>query len=147
MKWQQRVHNRRMKYGYARISTIDQNADMQLKALQCASERLYNGRAASKMASCRFAFVLLTIGFAVAANAQTEKTFPTNDEITLVLTQTQRAIQQYKPLIEPRRGSVGQQCYRCRRSRPRRCEQLRNGGESFQRQTSRVQWATGFPFL
>ena len=30
------VHNRRMKYGYARISTIDQNADMQLKALQRA---------------------------------------------------------------------------------------------------------------
>jgi DNA invertase Pin-like site-specific DNA recombinase len=28
------VHNRGMKYGYARISTIDQNADMQLKALQ-----------------------------------------------------------------------------------------------------------------
>jgi DNA invertase Pin-like site-specific DNA recombinase len=25
-----------MKYGYARISTIDQNADMQLKALQRA---------------------------------------------------------------------------------------------------------------
>jgi hypothetical protein len=96
-----------MKYGYARIWTIDQNADMQLKALQCASERLYNGRAASKMASCRFAFVLLTIGFAVAANAQTEKTFPTNDEITLVLTQTQRAIQQYKPLIDQEEAQLG----------------------------------------
>ena len=30
------VHNRRMKYGYARISTIDQNADIQLKALERA---------------------------------------------------------------------------------------------------------------
>lgn len=46
----------------------------------------------------RFASVLLTIGF--AANAQTENNFPTDDEITLVLTQTERAIQQYKPLID-----------------------------------------------
>ena len=29
-------HNRRMKYGYARVSTEDQNSDMQLKALQRA---------------------------------------------------------------------------------------------------------------
>jgi hypothetical protein len=33
------VHNRRMKYGYARISTIDQNADMRLKAFQRAGLR------------------------------------------------------------------------------------------------------------
>ena len=38
--------------------------------------------------------------FAAVANAQTEKTFPTDDEINLVLTQTERAIQQYKPLID-----------------------------------------------
>jgi predicted site-specific integrase-resolvase len=38
------VHNRRMKYGYARISTIDQNADMQLKALQragCKPDKIF----------------------------------------------------------------------------------------------------------
>ena len=45
--------------------------------------------------------VVLTAGFAaVVANAQTEKTFPTDAEINLVLTQTDRAIQQYKPLID-----------------------------------------------
>lgn len=43
-------------------------------------------------------FVILTFSSAVAG--QTEKTFPTNDEILLVLTQTDRAIQQYSLLID-----------------------------------------------
>lgn len=59
------------------------------------------------MVLSRFASVLLTIGFAVAANAQTEKTFPNNDEINLVLTQTERAIQQYKPLIDQEEVQLG----------------------------------------
>jgi hypothetical protein len=52
-------------------------------------------------------FVLLTIGLAVSANAQTEKTFPNNDEITLVLTQTERALQQYKPMIDQQETLLG----------------------------------------
>jgi hypothetical protein len=44
--------------------------------------------------------VLLVISFALVAEGQTEKTFPTNDEINLVLTQTERAMEQYKPLID-----------------------------------------------
>lgn len=47
--------------------------------------------------SC-FAVLVLT-GFA-AASAQTEKTFPTEAEIGLVLTQTDRAVRLYKPLID-----------------------------------------------
>jgi len=42
----------------------------------------------------------LIVSFAVAVTAQTEKTFPTDDEINLMLTQTERAIQQYKPVID-----------------------------------------------
>ena len=61
------------------------------------------------------ALVLLSAGFAVAVDAQTQKSFPTDDEINLVLTQTERAIQQYKPLIEPTRDSNRHECYRCRR--------------------------------
>lgn len=53
------------------------------------------------------ALVLLTISFAGVANAQTEKTFPTDNEINLVLTQTERAIQQYKPLIDQQETQVG----------------------------------------
>ena len=49
---------------------------------------------------CTTILVFLTIGIAGAATAQTEKTFPTDDEINLVLTQTERAMQQYKPLID-----------------------------------------------
>lgn len=53
------------------------------------------------------ALVLFTVGFAHVANAQTEKHFPTNDEINLVLTQTERAIQQYKPLIDQEEIQIG----------------------------------------
>jgi hypothetical protein len=55
----------------------------------------------------RYASVLLTIGFAVMANGQVEKAIPTNDEITLVLTQTERAIQQYEPLIDQEEVQMG----------------------------------------
>jgi hypothetical protein len=56
---------------------------------------------------CAPALVLLTFSLAVVANAQTEKTFPTDDEINLVLTQTERAIQQYKPLIDLEEAQMG----------------------------------------
>jgi hypothetical protein len=56
---------------------------------------------------CASALVLLTISFAVVAGAQDEKTFPTDDEINLVLTQTERAIQQYKPLIDQEEFQLG----------------------------------------
>ena len=42
---------------------------------------------------CASVLVLLTISLVVVANAQNEKTFPTDDEINLVLTQTERAVQ------------------------------------------------------
>ena len=56
---------------------------------------------------CAPALVLLTISFAAVANAQTEKPFPSDDEINLVLTQTERAIQQYKPLIDQEEVQMG----------------------------------------
>jgi hypothetical protein len=62
----------------------------------------------AQMALFRCASVLvLTISFAVVASAQTEKTFPTDDEINLVLTQTERALQQYKPLIDEEEVQMG----------------------------------------
>ena len=56
---------------------------------------------------CASALALLTISYAIVANAQTEKAFPTDDEINLVLTQAERAIQQYKPLIEQQELQMG----------------------------------------
>jgi len=52
---------------------------------------------------CASAF-LLAVSF---ASAQTDKSFPTDDEINLVLTQTDRAVQQYKPLIDQEQNQVG----------------------------------------
>jgi hypothetical protein len=52
------------------------------------------------LSRCGSALAVLTVGFAFLANAQTEKTFPTDAEIILVLTQTERALQQYRPLID-----------------------------------------------
>ena len=49
---------------------------------------------------CASTVLVLGVGFAVVAKAQTEKTFPTDTEINLVLPQTERAVQQYKPLID-----------------------------------------------
>jgi hypothetical protein len=37
---------------------------------------------------------------------------PTDDEINLVLTQTERAIQQYKPLIDQEDARMGKDSYR-----------------------------------
>ena len=39
-------------------------------------------------------------GFAVVGHAQDKKTFPTEDEINLLLTQADRAVQLYKPLVD-----------------------------------------------
>jgi len=47
---------------------------------------------------CTSAPVLAARGFAVVAHAQTGKASPTDDEIQLVLTQTEPALQPYKPL-------------------------------------------------
>jgi hypothetical protein len=57
---------------------------------------------------CASTVLVLSVGFAVLAKAQTEKTFPTDTEINLVLTQTERAIQQYKPLIDQEEVQLGQ---------------------------------------
>ncbi len=56
---------------------------------------------------CASALVLLTICFSVMSNAQIKKTFPTDDEVNLVLTQTERSIQQYKPLIDQEEIQMG----------------------------------------
>jgi len=52
---------------------------------------------------------ILTIGSAGSVCAQTEKTFPTDEEITLLLTQTERAVQQYKPLIDEEDALMGKE--------------------------------------
>ena len=50
---------------------------------------------------------LLLLGFSLVCHAQDEKPFPTDDEIILLLTQTDRAIKQYKPLIDREEMALG----------------------------------------
>ena len=57
---------------------------------------------------CATALVLFAVASAVVAKAQTAKAFPTDDEINLVLTQTERAIQRYKPLIDQAEVELGE---------------------------------------
>ena len=50
--------------------------------------------------------VLMAIG-AVAAHAQAERTFPTDEEVGLLLTQTDRALDRYKPLLDEQEAQIG----------------------------------------
>lgn len=54
-----------------------------------------------------FALILLVMGLVVPAHAQDEKPLPTDDEINLLLTQADRAMQQYKPLINQEELQLG----------------------------------------
>ena len=55
---------------------------------------------------CGCGVLLLITGFSVA-NAQDKPSFPTNDEVNLMLTQAERAVQQYKPLIDEHERLLG----------------------------------------
>lgn len=56
---------------------------------------------------CASAFVLLAVGMAVAAYAQTDKSYPSEYEINHMLTQAEQAIQQYKSLIDQQESQMG----------------------------------------
>lgn len=62
------------------------------------------------MASLRRVFILLSLiaSLCVASHAQDrEASFPTDEEIKLVLTQADRAIQEYKPLLDTEEKMLG----------------------------------------
>jgi len=51
---------------------------------------------------------VIIFGACPHALAQVEKTFPTNDEINLVLNQSERALERYKNLLEDQQTQIGQ---------------------------------------
>jgi len=60
------------------------------------------------MPLCRCGFLLVLVSsFCVASSAQ-ETSFPTDDEIKLLLTQTERALVQYKPLLDREESLFGE---------------------------------------
>jgi hypothetical protein len=50
---------------------------------------------------------LLVFGLAAVVPAQDKESFPTDDEINLLLTQTDRAVQQYKSAIDQEQAQLG----------------------------------------
>jgi hypothetical protein len=52
-------------------------------------------------------FVLTAVGLAVVAQAQPGKLIPEETEITLMITRTEQAIQQYKPLLDQEETQLG----------------------------------------
>ncbi len=63
------------------------------------------------MACLRFACALIvlifTLGFTIVADAQSDKAFPTDEEISLLLAQTDRTLQRYKPLLDEQETEIG----------------------------------------
>lgn len=67
-------------------------------------------RSQTEVKNMKHAFVLavlLLVTFVPTGRAQDKTTFPTDDEIQLLLTQTDRAMQQYKPLIDQEELQLG----------------------------------------
>jgi hypothetical protein len=57
--------------------------------------------------SCALVTLILMVQFAITANAQSEKVFPTDEEITLLLAQADRTIERYKPLLDEQETQIG----------------------------------------
>src|SRR6202035_4966787 len=57
--------------------------------------------------SCAHVTLILMVQFAITANAQSEKVFPTDGEITLLLAQADRTIERYKPLLDEQETQIG----------------------------------------
>jgi hypothetical protein len=57
--------------------------------------------------SCALLTLIFVVQFAMAANAQSEKVFPTDEEITLLLAQADRTIERYKPLLDEQETQIG----------------------------------------
>ena len=57
--------------------------------------------------SCALVSLIFMVQFAIAANAQSEKVFPSDEEISLLLAQADRTIERYKPLLDEQETQIG----------------------------------------
>jgi len=90
---------------------------------------------------------LMGVSFAASASAQNEKTFPTDDEINLVLTQTERAIQQYKPLIDQEETQMGKSGAEAPAKDREVVNSLEMAVKAFRRKPSAFNGPLGFAFF
>ena len=57
--------------------------------------------------TCALVVLIFIFGFAIVVDAQSEKAFPTDEEIGLLLAQADRTIQRYKPLLDEQEAQIG----------------------------------------
>jgi len=94
-----------------------------------------------------FCYASTLVVLTVAANAQTDKTFPTDAEINLVLTQTERAIQQYKPLIDQEEAQMGKSAADAVANDRQVVNALETAVKSFKGQPQKFNGPLGFAFF
>ena len=56
---------------------------------------------------CACLIAVLICGVAAGVAAQNDKVYPSDEEIRLLLTQTDRAVQRYKPLLDEEENQIG----------------------------------------
>jgi hypothetical protein len=57
--------------------------------------------------ACALIVLIFALGFTLVADAQSDKAFPTDEEISLLLAQTDRTLQRYKPLLDEQETEIG----------------------------------------
>ena len=91
--------------------------------------------------------IMLTWLAAPSMLGQTEETFPTDDEINLVLTQTERAMQQYKPLIDQEEILMGKGGAEAAAKDRQVLEGLETAAKAFKRKPQGFNGPLGFTFF
>src|SRR5258708_12972886 len=57
--------------------------------------------------ACALIVLIFALGFTMVADAQSDKAFPTDEEISLLLAQTERTLQRYEPLLDEQETEIG----------------------------------------
>jgi hypothetical protein len=95
---------------------------------------------------CGFS-ILLFIASCAFASVQDKTNFPTNDEINLMLTQADRAVQQYKPLIDQHERLLGKKAQQAAAKDQEVVRALEMAIKAFRQKPQGFNSALGFSFF
>jgi hypothetical protein len=91
--------------------------------------------------------IVFLLGFAPVSHAQDKTTFPTDDEIQLLLTQADRAIQQYEPLIDQEEQRLGKRGAENIATDRQVVKAIKLAIETFRKQPQGLNSSIGFAFF
>jgi hypothetical protein len=86
-------------------------------------------------------------GLTVIVNAQPVMNFPTNDEISLLISQTERTIQQYRPLVDQEEAQMGKDGTEAASKDRQVIDELEVAIKAFKAQPQRFNGPLGFAFF